>query len=413
MRTAAGLLAILSAAGAALGQTQARAPQGGVPEAGPPRKGFAVHEWGVFTVYSDVETANIDVRHEWADLPKFVFGRMVQRVEPFYGPVLKPVIHFHTEESFDFVLDVGLPGGRAAVWWPAAERYAHPKTKTETLQFRGSTRTYRVQGGREPGLETVPDGHWFEALRKVGAATLFVSGSRTRAVPGHVWHRENFLFYDGLVPAPDCVRTRIEGGKVLLDSRVDHAVFDVTVVDRREAGKVRVARLEKLAPRAAGVAPEFLEMKADDAPRGCAARLTEQLAAAGLNPDEAASLAGIWRAGFFERPGLSMLYRLPQERYDRMLPLTVAPTPEKVVRVGLVLHPQCEPVTREAVDRILRDFDDPEFEVREAAQKRLDAFGPTVVGILKGLDRSKLSAEARSRVAAVLDRFETDRLLTR
>lgn len=388
-------------------------PEAASPPGGPPRKGFAVHEWGVFTVYADVETANVDVRHKWADLPEFVFGRTPQRVEPYCGPVLKPVIHFHTEESFDFPLDMGLPGGRAAVWWPAAERYVHPKTKAETLQFRGSTRTYRAQGGREPGLETVPDGHWFEAFRKVGAATLFVSGGRTRAVPGHVWHRENFLFYDGLLPAPDCVRVRIEGGKVLLDSRVDHAVFDVTLLDRREAGKVRVARWEKLAPRAEGVAAEFVERKADDAPRQCAARLIEQLAAAGLNRDEAESLTGIWRAGFFERPGLSMLHRLPQERYDRMLPLTVSPTPEKIVRVGLVLHPQCEPVTREAVDRILRDFDDPEFEVREAAQKRLDALGPTVVAILKGLDRGKLSAEARSRVAAVLDRFEAERLLPR
>ena len=67
-------------------------------------------------------------------------------------------------------------------------------------------------------------------------------------------------------------------------------------------------------------------------------------------------MATVWRKGFFETEGVNVFYRLSQEAYDKALPLTVTPKPEKVVRTLLMHHPHCEPDLGERVIYIAPDL---------------------------------------------------------
>src|SRR5207237_1437168 len=65
-------------------------------------------------------------------------------------------------------------------------------------------------------------------------------------------------------------------------------------------------------------------------PEKAAQTLQDQLKDAGLNEDEAKSLVVVWTREFFQTDGVTMFYRLPQEEYERLLPLTLKPVPEKL-----------------------------------------------------------------------------------
>jgi hypothetical protein len=244
-------------------------------------------------------------------------------------------------------------------------------------------------------------------LRAVKAADLYCEdfpdwGGRGLRLAGSSYVKERFLYYDGVVPAPKGVRATVAAdGSVGLTGAKDFDAADVRVIDRRD-GKLRVARFAELKAGAGVARVEFADADADAE----AKRLTESLAAAGLNADEAGSVTAIWKKDFFEAPGLTLVYRIPQSVYDRMLPLTVDPRPETVVRVGLVHHVVGgDPALPARIAAIVQEFDAEDFDVREAATKRLAELGRAAVPHLIRLRAGRLSAEARSRINGVLDRY--------
>src|ERR1700722_1064518 len=86
-----------------------------------PAKGYALHEWGVFTAYQEVDLANADMRGDWDNMPKFFYGQTPDRHVPSaLVPVNVPVIYFHSPEAVELKLRVEFPeGGMPALWWPA------------------------------------------------------------------------------------------------------------------------------------------------------------------------------------------------------------------------------------------------------------------------------------------------------
>src|SRR5262249_56845556 len=108
----------------------------------------------------------------------------------------------------------------------------------------------------------LPAGCWLNQARLPGASRLTVvgniEGNPGRKFPGALDRpeTERFLYYDGLVPAPDLLRCeRIDGKSVVLRNR---ATFDLTrlfVVDRRVPGAVGFASVDGRAqPFRAGTA---------------------------------------------------------------------------------------------------------------------------------------------------------------
>lgn len=373
-----------------------------------PQKGLLVHEWGVINVYNDVELANADMRAVWEGLPPFIYGNVDRRRIPQeLVKVLAPVMYFHTPKDIDLQVKVEFPGGRPAVWWPAnsniariARRAMTQATCDKHLEWR---LTLKIPGGDTSGLQPLPKEHWLTACRAVTAVDVLASVSGRRA------EREKFVYYDGLLPNPKTAELTVAADQVSLKNRARHPLLDVTVVDRRVPGKIRVARAASVAAGAEVKPLEFKDGAAERWPAAAVDELLTQLTGAGLHEDEAKAMAEVWKKDFFATEGLTLFYRLPQEQYDRLLPLTVTPRPEKVVRVMLVHHPHCEPDLAERVMALVRQLDSSSFQERLDAHRRLQALGRAAFVHLVRARNAKPSLEVKSRLDKLLEEFESER----
>jgi hypothetical protein len=395
----------------------------------PIQKGLEVHEWGVFGVNDDREVANADMRAEWAALPKFVFGQTSGRTLPINQPqnytVLKPVVFLHSPQPLALEIRVDFPGGAPAVWWP---RTVYPAQEFDVCLGDGKRREafhyleWHVQVKEPPKGQksdaqplAVDKGHWMETLRAVKADDVFTKtnvGETTgfirkgRELPDSPYERERFIYYDGLVPIGKRVAVTVEKDKVSVANRVRHPLFDVTVVDRRTPDHTRVARVAKLEAGSNEANLDFAEVGSKEWPEAGLVTLTKQLTDVGLFEDEAKSLSEVWKKDFFQADGLTLFFRLPQEEYEKLLPMKLKPRPEKLVRVGLALHPHCEPDFADRVAALAKDLDDDDFDTRERAQKRLEDMGRAAFVHLRKLREKVKSAEMLRRLDDLLDRYD-------
>jgi hypothetical protein len=426
-------LALLLAAGFVGVGAADKAPKG-VPAEVPIHKGLEVHEWGVFTIHDDLDMANADMRSEWEAVPKFFYGQMAGRELPRdYSNVIvkKPVIFFHSPDALSLDLRVDFPGGMPAIWWPlthapAIQGDGCPDDAKRAEPFRFLE--WRVQlkapaqgDLADAKLQAVDSGHWMEALRAVKAEDVliwFESGfDRKRGRPHggeHVtgYEREKFIYYDGLVPAGRPANLTVDKDVISIGNSAGHALVDVTVVDRRSPEHPRVARLAKLAAKAEPQALKFEEVSAKIWPASAQEALIAVLKEAGLFEDEAKALAVVWKRDFFQSDGLTLFYRLPQEEYEKLLPMKMNPRPEKLVRVGLVLHPHCEPDLPEKVARLVGELADSDFDTRERAQKQLEEMGKAAFDTLRRLREKVTSPEAQRRVDEMLARHDARKSIT-
>ena len=383
-----------------------------------PVKGFAVHEWGIFRVHDDVDVANADVRAEWDGLPAFMYGHVTGRDVPVnWGPVevrRQPVVFFHAPKTMSVRMKIEFPGGMPGVWWPGARSPVTFRTKRPEIGTLIDWELYLKEcpPGRRPqhnGLREVARGSWVEKLRAVKCDEVYsVFGDSGLDVD-----REKFVFYDGIFPQGKWLRITADKDRVGLVNRVKHAVLDVTVIDRRDPKKVRVGRVAKLDAGAEVKAVEWAEVAADRFAAQAAETLLKQLTDAGLFKDEAAALVELRRRDLFETSGLTVFYRLPQEEYEKRLPITLTPRPESLVRVGLVHHQHCEPDFADRVKALVKQLDDDSFDRRQQAQKELEAMGPSVTVHLLRLRKSDLSAEVGKRIDELIVKWDAKKAFGR
>jgi hypothetical protein len=404
----------------------------------PIHKGLDVHEWSVFTIHDDLDLANADMRAEWDGMPKFFFGQMAGRELPRdYSNIIvkKPVIFFHTPDALALELRVDFPGGMPAVWWPmthspALQGDGCPSDAKRAEPFRFLEWRVRLKApakGEESDakLRAVDSGHWMEALRAVKADDVLIwseSGFDRRRGLGlggprggeHVtgYEREKFIYYDGLIPVGKLAKLAFDKDVITLANSAGHALFDVTVVDRRWPEHPRVARLAKLAAKAKPEALEFQNVNAKTWSASAQETLVASLKDAGLFEDEAKALADVWKRDFFQADGLTLFYRLPQDEYERLLPMKMSPRPEKLTRVGLVLHAHCEPDLTEKIARLVADLADADFATRESAGKRLEEIGRAAYPALRRLREKATAPETQRRLDELLEHYDARKAIT-
>ncbi len=388
------------------------------PEA--PVKDFVVHEWGVWRVHHDVELANADMRATWDELPPFVYGQTMSRDFPRHWDepkvVKKPVIFFHAPKAMEADVRVDFASGVPAVWWPATQTPAYqgedfrgrsvaPERPVKYLEWKLHLKQSLWNNRQLPELKPVAKTHWMNVLRGVKCDDVYAPvGQRNFGL-----EREKFVYYDGLLPRGDAVSVTVAKERVSLKNQAKFAVLDVWIIDNRDA-KPRLGRLPLLDAESAkdvDLTAAKDEHWAEDAGKA----LTAQLHDAGLNEDEAAALTTIWAAEFFHSAGVTLLYRLPQEEYDRLLPLTIKPRPEKVVRVGLVQQVLVQPEMAARIARLVRQLDDDEFAKREAAQQELTKMGRAAFGELRRLKATTTAPEAKRRLEELLEKLDAQRAI--
>ena len=378
-----------------------------------PKRGFAVHEWGVFRVNTDAEYANAELRVEWDELPPFVYGHIKGRTVPqSWGAVeirKRPIVFFHTDKPVIAKVHIDFPGGEAGAWYPATSvpsiiRFDKEPKTGQVLEWNlGIKNPPQGWAPGHNGLRDVPDKHWIQRIRQVSSDPIYARfGPRFNDVDF-----EKFLYYDGIFPQKNWVKIKIEAEKITLKNLCQHTLFDVTIVDRR-GEPLRIAHVPEFKADASLNIDKWTKQEEATVVKESVARLQEQLVAAGLYQDEADSMIDLWRTDFFMTPGLSLFYRLPQKEYDRCLPLTITPKPDSLVRVGLIHQAHLEPEFKDKIIQLIIQLDAKRFAERVEARKQLLRCGPAALAIINTYRKTnKISAEVENQLADLIKKWSS------
>jgi hypothetical protein len=385
-----------------------------------------VHEWGVFTVLNDAKYANANRKEEWGGLPLFFYRQFPkERLNWVPSAWDKPLIYFYAKPAaMQLRVKVTFKEGAPVVWWPAAadpvDNWPGPQIVEVGRPFRSLTWEIALgdtasKSGKQVKVEEfpLPPECWLQQARLASASKVTVSGAdpdkaRTgRGLSGRP-ETERFLYYDGLVPAPDYLHCeKVEDTFIALRNLAKFEIARLFVVDRRAKERVGFVAQAGLAsgPNKIG----FTTIPAGDWPAAGKKQVRKALLDAGLFEAEADSLLAIWHQRLFEADGITAFHILPAGEYDRMLPLDIQPAPAaRPVRVGIALHPhlEVEPALAQRVAGLIRDLDDPKYQKRQSASKELLEIGPVAIGTLRAELQKKPSLEMKRRIESILDRVD-------
>jgi hypothetical protein len=149
--------------------------------------------------------------------------------------------------------------------------------------------------------------------------------------------QEKFLFYRGIGRFQPRIGIRSSQGSLQLSaSRKDdepQALFLVYVNEAGNSHLLDLAELKAGRPQTVSAAT-IRDLKSGSVGVDSQQRqhLIAGLVRSGLTADEAIAMVNTWERGYLTVPGLRLLYILPRQEVDEVLPLTITPAPEKLVR---------------------------------------------------------------------------------
>jgi len=302
-------------------------------------KPLVVHEWGTFTSVAGSDGKPMVWRplSGPTDLPSFVYrpdyrrGELAQTKVDFNTTVRMetPVLYFYAGKETDVKVKVDFPNGAITEWYP----------KAASLKLRG------LDWGRIRVRPGAPDefpreeakSHYYPA-RETDAAPIQVKS------PGLV-QDEKFLFYRGVgwfnLPVKVSLTNEFVAVKNLGKDPVQAILFENR--DGKTGFRVLGAVRDEVT-----VAPPDLTQPASEA----MAELERTLIKSGLFEKEARAMVNTWRDSWFEE-GLRVFYLVPRAAADAILPLTLDPKPDELVRVFVgraeILTPDMERRAKEIV----------------------------------------------------------------
>lgn len=293
-----------------------------------------VHEWGTFTsvVIESGPPIVWNTLGSSEPLPSFVHGSDLVQKGFALGTVRMetPVLYFRTSQTQELRVGVELVGGKITEWYPAAE-----EPPGGGIQWPRVI----VDPSRQWILPTELQGQHYYAARGVAAAQVEVPVEPQRS------EFERFLFYRGVGSFALPLSARLEGERVIVRSECSEQIDQVLLFERR--GDRFHYAIECYLGSGQEVAFERPESRFQPALH--LDDLKKILRGQGLREDEAQAMVDTWRADWFQ-PGLRVFYTVPREFTDRVLPLTIEPAPDHLVRV---LMGRVEIFSQSVADEIL------------------------------------------------------------
>jgi hypothetical protein len=335
---------------------------------------FEAHEWGTFTsvVGSNGKTQH-GMYHEDEALPDFVHGFGEIQPEAVLPPIPRPfplpssgdggcrnrkvcfsletldanpitqkmetpVIYFYTDKQRDVEVNVKFPEGIITETFPAPVR-TYPRF--EGAIANGDT-TFKVHIGTNKfaKLLAVSSENIYSHARNVPDANIVSAG-------GNPKEEEKFIFYRGLGRFQPQMRiTSDYFGTLTIDGTKTVRPTAAILIGKNFDGSFRALDLGDLTSKQIETISShdifFLQhgfMDNFNMPPVTLNReetrttLLTALQKSGLYPDEASAMVNTWENGYLNVPGLRLLYVLPRNEVDSILPLTMTPAPDNLVRV--------------------------------------------------------------------------------
>ncbi len=236
-----------------------------------------------------------------------------------------PVIYFYSPKPQRVNVNVEFPNGVISQWYPNAETF-RPDIGAGS-QLSNGAMSWSVDIANQPlTLPYVSAQDIWAPSRKVNSAFVKVGNEN-----------ERFIFYRGLghFDVPFEVWSTVDGSLVATNhsEQAIPAAFLLAVKDGHGVvqnlgaipahGSVRVARI----PNVTAASPAMDSYIAD-----ASTQLRRGLEASGLYADEAKAMVDTWTRSYFKSAGLRVLYVVPREWTDRILPLHMTPEPRELVR---------------------------------------------------------------------------------
>lgn len=324
-------------------------------EARPGFAGLTVHEWGTFTSVAGKDGQAV----EWSpltgstDLPGFV--------EHFRTPEFKlglrgtvrmetPVLYFYDSHEEHVSVNVSFSKGLITEWYPHASRVGPTTDSAKWSLFQGQTDgsiawdAVTVAPSLRAEFPQEAKGNHYYAARMTSAIPL-----RVKTPAGE--QQEKFLFYRGVsrFSVPLSVKLTSDG-RVLVENRGEEEIPNAILFERR--GEKVGHRIGGAVQRQTLLEPAELTGTVEDLAR----ELEGMLVAQGLYQDEAQAMVETWRGSWFEE-GSRLIYIVPPEFVNRILPLSISPAPTQTARVFVGRMELVTPATEKTVESAFASHD--------------------------------------------------------
>ncbi len=327
---------------------------------------FVVHEWGTFTTFSGSDGAFLDFRplaQAHSDLPSYVFDRCsYSTVGRFLKARLRgrvrmetPVVYFYTDRIRSVDVSVNFPQGLLTEFYPPTRSISPPLNETLALgdgepigkssldwgtidlipkeAFVPSMKDAEVQSRIAERLmhSVLPHGpnekHYAQA-RATDSALVHMTGVNIPIGHQRKNYFEKFLFYRGVGSFELPVEVTFQGDTPVFANHGVRPINSVILIESRE-GKVKAT---KIAQVAAGGEQPFAVTETMNLDQ-LADLVKKSLLAEGLYEKEASSMVNTWKDSWFAEEGRRVLYMVPGEVTEQLLPLNITPAPKERLRV--------------------------------------------------------------------------------
>jgi hypothetical protein len=351
--------------------------------------GLTIHEWGTFTSVAGEDGSAID----WdalgckSDLPEFVnaagYRGFKFRLE---GPVRMetPVMYFYSPREVVAHVQVRFPYGVITEWYPNGDNAIYEsKSLMDRMHINSpESAIYQTKSLIDPpparldaslvrlspslnGIDTslrhlMGAIGWNDVKVEPASAPAFpiesapsryYAARATDAAPISVGNQhEKFLFYRGVGRFEPPLSARLADEKVTVENRGSDPVPAVFLFENR-GGRLGYRNAGTLTNAATFDRPvldgSFLQLLHD---------LETTLVAQGLFPKEAQAMVETWRDSWFEE-GSRLIYIVPTQAIEAILPLQVEPAPLQTSRVFVGRIELITPETRRTVEQALAKGD--------------------------------------------------------
>jgi hypothetical protein len=354
---------------------------------------LVVHEWGTFTSIAGKDGVSLEWRplNGASDLPRFVHSMQ----GPDHGlrhangkaeltaavRMETPVIYFYANREMTISTKVDFPKGKITEWYPQA-RAVDPGIDWGKI---------KVQPGAVINLPADYSNNHYYAARETEAAPVQICATNGRAT-----EQEKFLFYRGVGTFDLPLAVTLENNRVTLRNSEKNPIAQLIVFENRD-NKVGFRSINNFSGTTTVERPA-LDANVDAVIK----QLRQALVDAGLYDKEADAMIKTWRNSWFE-PGMRVFYVLPRSATDVVLPLTIDPRPDELVRVLVGRTEIITPEMKESVKQQVRLLNDPSPKVQNEAAASIKKYGRFSEPILKGIMDDENDPAVRARIKRLIE----------
>ncbi|HYJ46458.1 MAG TPA: hypothetical protein VEV81_07575, partial [Pyrinomonadaceae bacterium] len=271
--------------------------------------------------------------------------------------------------------------GKITEWYPQARSVSAGIDWGKLKVMPGAALTFPVESA---------ESHYYPA-RETDAAPLQVCGTR-----GRPNQEEKFLFYRGVGSFDLPLSVKLEDDQVVLKNTGTDEITNLIIFENH-GGKIGYRLCDHFTGEMRHERPvldQSLDSLLED--------LKGILVSAGLYEKEALAMIKTWRNDWFGE-GTRVFYILPRPTTDSVLPITIDPRPQELVRVLVGRAEVITPEMEKGVAQKIGLLSDPSPGVRETAMREIRKYGRFSEPILKRLLEQERDARVRGLIKKLIE----------